>query len=117
MTLENFIPPWPNSQLINALEPPTNTAFQDTEEGPNKHFVLPGQKHAIYCTIDILGLLPEDYQLVISRAAAWCNTAADDLASIVERYERRLLRQLERAPKAKKGNELVADPGVLRNKP
>jgi len=60
-----------------------------------------GKHHTIYCTNDILGLLPTEYQLVVSQAARWCGVEDNDIATVVERYERRLLRDMERGKKAK----------------
>jgi RNA polymerase I-specific transcription initiation factor RRN7 len=60
-----------------------------------------GKHHTIYCTNDILGLLPTEYQLVVSQAARWCGVEDSDIATVVERYERRLLRDMERGKKAK----------------
>jgi len=60
-----------------------------------------GKQHTIYCTNDILGLLPAEYQLVVSQAARWCGVEDNDIATVVERYERRLLRDMERGKKAK----------------
>ncbi|PVG00555.1 hypothetical protein CPB86DRAFT_729351 [Serendipita vermifera] len=58
-----------------------------------------GQSYKIYCTEDRLGTLPSEYELVLSRAAHWCGVDVDDVALIVERYERRLVRGLQRKPK------------------
>ena len=62
--------------------------------------LLRGKHHIIYSTNDILGDLPEDYRLVVSQAARWCGVMSDDIALVVERFERRLLRDLERGPKS-----------------
>jgi RNA polymerase I-specific transcription initiation factor RRN7 len=58
-----------------------------------------GQGHKIYCTDDRLGALPVDYEAILSKAARWCGVDVDDVALIVERYERRLIRRLQRKMK------------------
>lgn len=50
------------------------------------------QQYRIYQSSDTLGLLPEEYGLVATVAARWCGVTADDIAVVVERYERRILR-------------------------
>ncbi|OBZ70088.1 hypothetical protein A0H81_09999 [Grifola frondosa] len=52
----------------------------------------PGQCYVIYNTLDLLGSLPEEYELVISRAARWAGVDDDYVCGVVERFERRLVR-------------------------
>ena len=56
----------------------------------------PGEEYAIYNTQDILGSLPTDLELVISRAAKWAGVEDNYVCGAVERFERRLLRWWER---------------------
>lgn len=89
--------PWPMSATDKSNDaeysPESNLEILDSELLPR------GKNYTIFCTTDVLGELTEDYQLAVSRAARWCGVENDDVASIVERFERRLLRDLERGPK------------------
>ncbi|KAI0268248.1 hypothetical protein BC834DRAFT_952535 [Gloeopeniophorella convolvens] len=50
----------------------------------------PGQAYAIYRTRDVLGSLPDEYEMVIGHGAGWVGVEAEMVLSVVERYERRL---------------------------
>ena len=54
-----------------------------------------GEEYTIYNTQDILGSLPDDLDLVISRAAKWAGVDEVYLSSVVERFERRVVRWWE----------------------
>lgn len=54
--------------------------------------LLSGEQYAIYNTQDILGSLPDDLNLVISRAAKWAGVDEVYLSGVVERFERRVVR-------------------------
>lgn len=54
--------------------------------------LLPGQAYAVYNTQDVLGALPGQYETVIARAAQWSGVNENYVASVVERFERRLIR-------------------------
>ena len=103
--------PLPTQAAAADLHPwPTSTTDDKSNESeylpePNLDILDPEllprcKSYTIFCTTDVLGELTEDYQLVVSRAARWCGVENDDVASIVERFERRLLRDLERGPKS-----------------
>lgn len=88
--------PWP----VTVAGGPGDS-FPSPDVEPQEQKRLPrGKRHTVYCTNDILGDLPEDYRLVVSQAARWCGVSNDDIALVVERFERRLLRDLERGPKS-----------------
>lgn len=52
----------------------------------------PGEGYTIYNTQDVLGTVPEDYALVVGRAARWTGVDEEYIYGVVERYERRLVR-------------------------
>ncbi|KAI0335444.1 hypothetical protein GY45DRAFT_1292672 [Cubamyces sp. BRFM 1775] len=67
----------------------------------------PGQDYRIYNTQDILGTVPEDLEVVVSRAAKWAGVDEDYVLGVVERFERRVLRWLEsvkRKERARRGS-------------
>lgn len=61
--------------------------------------LLPGQAYAVYNTLDLLGVLPQDYEALVKRAAHWAGVDHDYVCSVVEYYERRLLRSWKRTDK------------------
>ncbi|TFY55318.1 hypothetical protein EVJ58_g8323 [Rhodofomes roseus] len=78
-----------NPQSLSA-EPTSMEATLRVDEDDD--CLLPGEKLPIYNTFDALGSLPEEYDMVIRRAAHWCGVHDDYVAGVVERFERRLLR-------------------------
>lgn len=54
--------------------------------------LIPGAVVSMYRGVDVTGLMPADYDVVLSAAATWSGFAAADVAVVVERYERRLVR-------------------------
>lgn len=83
-----------------AVDPLTSQATlladEDDQDDEEEGDLRPGEKHAIYNTFDTLGTLPQQYDVVIKRAAHWCGVHDDYVAGVVERFERRLLRWWER---------------------
>lgn len=72
----------------------------------------PGHAYAIYHTQDVLGALPEDYEVVVRRAARWAGVEEEYVCGVVERYEHRLARwwsgvkrREEKEKSAEKGNK------------
>ncbi|RPD67187.1 hypothetical protein L226DRAFT_453418 [Lentinus tigrinus ALCF2SS1-7] len=57
----------------------------------------PGEQYTIYNTQDILGSLPNDMDLVISRAAKWAGVDDAFVSNVVERFERRVVRWWDNA--------------------
>ena len=55
----------------------------------------PGEQYTIYNTQDILGSLPDDMDLVISRAAKWAGVDDAYVSGVVERFERRVVRRCD----------------------
>ena len=56
----------------------------------------PGEQYTIHNTQDILGTLPRDMEIVISRAAKWAGVEEGYVAGVVERFERRVVRWWKR---------------------
>lgn len=54
--------------------------------------MLPGQPYTIFNARDVLGTLPEEYELIVSRAALWAGVPEQYLFSVIERFERRVVR-------------------------
>lgn len=52
----------------------------------------PGESYTIHHSGDILGSLVPDLDMLIERASRWTGMRGDYLCSVVERYERRLVR-------------------------
>ncbi|KAI0939982.1 hypothetical protein AcV5_001212 [Taiwanofungus camphoratus] len=52
----------------------------------------PGESYAIFNTLDTLGALPDDYEVIIRRAAHWAGVSEEYVCGVAERYERRLVR-------------------------
>lgn len=52
----------------------------------------PGESYTIYHSDDILGNLVPDLDVLMERASRWAGVSCDYLCTVVERYERRLVR-------------------------
>jgi len=60
-------------------------------EGAAVTTLHPGESHKVYCAYDVLGSVPEEYALVVERAARWCGVGDEVIYAVVERFERRFL--------------------------
>lgn len=58
--------------------------------GEDAKTLRPGEAYAIYSAHDILGILPDDFAMVVGWAARWAGVSSDDLCAAVEKFERRL---------------------------
>ena len=56
----------------------------------------PGEGYRVYRARDVCGTVVEEYRAVIGRAARWVGVSEEYLAGVVERYERRLMRDKNR---------------------
>ncbi|KAI6134931.1 hypothetical protein EV401DRAFT_2085234 [Pisolithus croceorrhizus] len=52
----------------------------------------PGESYTIYHSGDVLGDVPSELDVIIQRACRWAGVSSDYICSVVERYERRLVR-------------------------
>lgn len=68
----------------------------------------PGEEYTIYNTQDILGSLPPDLELVISRAAKWAGVEDNYVCGAVERFERRVLRWWDRQQRKERAERSMA---------
>ena len=68
----------------------------------------PGEEYAIYNTQDILGSLPTDLELVISRAARWAGVEDNYVCGAVERLERRVHRWWDRQQRKERAERSMA---------
>lgn len=62
----------------------------EDEEG-----LRPGEGYRIYHSRDVMGTLPEDYEMVLARGARWTGVEEEYLGGVVEKYERRVIRWFE----------------------
>lgn len=51
-----------------------------------------GQSYAVYSSSDILGTVPEDFEVIVLRAACWTGVDEEFIFSVVENLERRFVR-------------------------
>ena len=77
-------------------------------EGTATTVLRPGESHRVYYSHDILGSVPENYALVVERAAHWCGVGDEVIYAVVERFERRFQRWKgkDKAEKDPVGSEL-----------
>lgn len=54
--------------------------------------ILSGESYTIFNARDVFGTLPEEYELVISRAARWAGVPGEYLSGVIEKFERRVVR-------------------------
>ncbi|KAG8836211.1 hypothetical protein FRC17_008947 [Serendipita sp. 399] len=73
------------SDRIQHSEPPTVPGLD-----PKSTRQVCGRSYRIYDTNDALGSLPSELKTVVTAAARWCEVDEDDVAKILEIYERRL---------------------------
>ena len=64
----------------------------------------PGQAYKIFSALDLLGVLPRDYELILSRASHWTGVNEDYISGVIERFERRLCRWWERVKKGRQSS-------------
>lgn len=60
-------------------------------EGVSSTVLHPGEAYKICHAHDILGLVSEEYRLIVERAARWCGVEDETIYAVVERFERRFL--------------------------
>jgi RNA polymerase I-specific transcription initiation factor RRN7 len=65
-------------------------AGMSMEEGSDWETREPGETYRVYRSRDVLGVLPEEMELVISYGARWIGVDEETLLRVTERYERRL---------------------------
>lgn len=111
--MAHFFPLNPPSQ--RAEEPPTRrltarlpttSLYEPTDavEGETPP-LLPAQDHTVYNSQDVLGCLPEDYELVLELAGQWAGVGKESVGVMVERFERRLGRWVEQEKHSKRQDE------------
>ncbi|KAJ8481779.1 hypothetical protein ONZ51_g5780 [Trametes cubensis] len=84
-------------------ELPAQPAMNANPVDDRPDVLRPGQDYRIYNTQDILGTVPEDLEVVVTRAAKWAGVDEDYVLGVVERFERRVLRWLESAKRKERG--------------
>jgi RNA polymerase I-specific transcription initiation factor RRN7 len=60
------------------------------EEGSDRETREPGEAYRVYRSRDVLGVLPEQFELAISYGASWVGVDQETILSVTEAYERRL---------------------------
>ncbi len=82
--------------------------------------ILPGQRHHIFHSSDILGSLAPQFAIVLDTAAKWIGLGREDVAAMVETFERRLYKWANVIEREKERNgssvTLPRRPGRKRNK-
>ncbi|TCD69659.1 hypothetical protein EIP91_006676 [Steccherinum ochraceum] len=76
----------PTYEALPAITP------SSTQKDDDAHARRPGHAYAVYSSSDILGTVPEDYEVVIERAAKWTGVGEELIHTVVETLERRLAR-------------------------
>jgi len=52
----------------------------------------PGEEYRIWNGRDVLGTLPDEYEMVVGRGARWVGVSIEYLNGLVEKYEKRIAR-------------------------
>ncbi|KAI9507923.1 hypothetical protein F5148DRAFT_1304849 [Russula earlei] len=99
-TLEEFFPLEPGridtSNGLTAMERPQGDQHVLRaglpKEGRREGEREPGEGYAVYSTRDVLGVLPEEMELVVSYGARWVGVDEEFILKVSEAYERRLLK-------------------------
>ncbi|EGO01877.1 hypothetical protein SERLA73DRAFT_177450 [Serpula lacrymans var. lacrymans S7.3] len=74
-----------SDQIVLALPPTTVNADDET-------VLRPGESHTIFSSRDVLGILPEELELILRRGAQSVGVSGSYLCGAVERYEYRIAR-------------------------
>jgi hypothetical protein len=64
-----------------------------------------GEKYRIYQAHDVLGGIPEELDLVLTRASVWCGVEIEVMEKVVMNFERRLLRWWKEEVRRKRGEK------------
>ncbi|KAG8865225.1 hypothetical protein FRB96_000115 [Tulasnella sp. 330] len=81
----------PKLPAMPLYTPVSGRASSGNDEPP----LLPGQDHTVFHSQDILGYLPQEYELVLEVAGDWVGVGKESVAILVERFERRLGRWVD----------------------
>lgn len=73
----------------------------------------PGESYTVNHSRDVLGNLPEDQALIITRSAKWVGVSDDYLSGVVERFERRLWRWYHKERRREKEEQESEGEGSL----
>jgi hypothetical protein len=92
-------------EKTHPLPRPPAQSFVDPESAGSAAIAVlrPGESHRVYHSHDILGSVPENYALIVGRAAHWCGVGDEVIYAVVERFERRFLRWKKKKDKFEKG--------------
>ncbi|OCB84415.1 hypothetical protein A7U60_g8399 [Sanghuangporus baumii] len=66
------------------------------EEAKERKMQRGRESYAMYSGHDELGRVPDIYAIVLSRGVGFCGVSENDLSAVVERFERRIVRLLQR---------------------
>ncbi|KAG9018840.1 hypothetical protein FRB90_009127 [Tulasnella sp. 427] len=69
-----------------------STPESRTPSPGSKAPLLPAAQYTVYNSHDILGSLPYDYEVILEVASKWVGVGKEDVAALVDTYERRLLK-------------------------
>ncbi|KAI6163014.1 hypothetical protein EDD17DRAFT_1813860, partial [Pisolithus thermaeus] len=76
--------------ITNVPAPKAGSPTKTDDRKPDD--LQPGESYTIYHSGDVLGSLPSELDVIIQRACQWAGVSSDYICSVVERYERRLVR-------------------------
>src|SRR6266403_323306 len=98
-TLEDFFPLKSGRAAANSGKPAIERQQDDQrapragvamEEATERETREPGEAYRVYRSRDVLGVLPEELEEVISYGARWAGVDDETILSVSEGYERRL---------------------------
>lgn len=94
--LEDYFPIETSDLICEDLATVSSYPRLSANHVSEENAVLPGQAYTIFKARDVLGTLPEEYELVVGRASRWAGVPEGYLCRVVERFERRIMRWWER---------------------
>jgi hypothetical protein len=109
-------------QSVYAIEPQSlpSRGEQGSTSTAARGRILPGQRHHIFHSSDIMGSLPPQFDIALDTAAKWTGIGREDVAAMVETFERRLHKWANVIEREKERNgssiTLPRRPGRKRNK-
>ncbi|KIO12719.1 hypothetical protein M404DRAFT_123763 [Pisolithus tinctorius Marx 270] len=80
------------SQTVVTSGPVTKAGSPMKTNDSEPDILRPGESYTIYHSEDVLGNVPSELDVIIQRACRWAGVSSDYLCSVVEQYERRLVR-------------------------
>jgi len=86
--LDQLAEPWRERPLTSTASPTSKQLTAIQPDSSSK--LLPGERLQNYDGDDTCGVLPSDYETVLKAVERWSGWSVDEVASLVEKFERRL---------------------------